>query len=363
MNPPMNAFVIMPFDPEFEAVYSDLIKPSLENSGYEVNRADSLMNQQNILKDIIRQIANADLVVAELTALNPNVFYELGIAHALRKRTVLLTQSIDDLPFDLRSYRVVSYSIRFDEIGKLAEALTTIAEKATSGIIDFSNPVIDFLPSDFSSPQQGTQLNPTHDPQATTFYPDEEKGLWDYAVENEASLVKAVEILNRLTQLITEMGERMTVRTAEVEKVKQSGIAGSAARMHKLIELSASEILSFSQQIESELPEFSSSWDRFAENTTGMLRSAGLKTPEDKAAVLELKGMLLNLAEQIPKSIESMKGLRDAQVQLKGISRSMNRASRRAVGATEQILTEYEKALAYTIKVTDLIDEMLQKGG
>ena len=99
------AFVIMAFDKEFDAIYSDLIKPSLEKIGYEVKRADSLLSQQNILKDIVREIASADLIIAELTSLNPNVFYELGIAHALRKPTILLTQSIEELPFDLRSFR------------------------------------------------------------------------------------------------------------------------------------------------------------------------------------------------------------------------------------------------------------------
>lgn len=356
----MKAFVIMPFDPEFEAVYSDLIKPPLENAGFEVQRADSLMNQQNILKDIIRQIAHADLIIAELTALNPNVFYELGIAHALRRRTVLLTQSIDDLPFDLRSYRVISYSTRFNEIGKLSQSLTTIAEKTQSGTIDFGNPVIDFLGNEFStiSPNQtaAVQSQPTVVP-----YDDEEKGLWDFAVENEAALVKATEALNRVNRIISDIGERMIARTAEIQKIKQTGIAGSAGRMYRLIELAASEIMTYAQKIEEELPGFGSAWDSFVENSTAMLRTAGLRTQEDKAAALQLKGMLLTLSNQIPTSIQAMKGLRDAQADIKGISRSMNRASRRATSATDQIVAEFEKALSYVTKVIDLIDEMLQK--
>lgn len=63
----MNAFVIMPFDPEFQSVYDDLIKPALEEAGYDVERADSFLDQQNILSDIVRGIGDADLVVAELT--------------------------------------------------------------------------------------------------------------------------------------------------------------------------------------------------------------------------------------------------------------------------------------------------------
>ena len=66
------AFVIMPFDAEFTPIYEQLIKPALEEVGYEVLRADSFFNQQNILRDIIRGMFNADLVVAELTTLNAN---------------------------------------------------------------------------------------------------------------------------------------------------------------------------------------------------------------------------------------------------------------------------------------------------
>jgi nucleoside 2-deoxyribosyltransferase len=103
-------FVLMPFDQEFAAIYEQLIKPSLEDVGYEVARADTLLTQQNILRDVIAGIAGASLVVADLTTLNPNVMYELGIAHGLQIPTVLIAQSIEDLPFDLRSYRVIQYS-------------------------------------------------------------------------------------------------------------------------------------------------------------------------------------------------------------------------------------------------------------
>ena len=78
------AFVIMPFDPEFDSVYEELIKPPLENAGYHVTRADSLFNQQNILRDIIRGIASASLVVADLTTQNANVLYELGLRTCLK---------------------------------------------------------------------------------------------------------------------------------------------------------------------------------------------------------------------------------------------------------------------------------------
>ena len=120
-QPLRKAFVLMPFDSEFDKIFNDLIKPTLEEAGYDVNRADSILNQQTILKDIVRGIAEADLVVADLTSLNVNVFYELGISHALRKHAVLLTQSMEEVPFDLRSYRIIRYSVHYAEAPKLSD--------------------------------------------------------------------------------------------------------------------------------------------------------------------------------------------------------------------------------------------------
>ena len=117
------AFVLMPFSQEFDDVYNDFIKPTLEAVGFEVSRADEIKGQNNILRDIIQGIANSDLIVADLTGENANVFYELCIAHHLRKPDIRITQCIDDYPFDLRMYRVLEYDTRFSKIGKAKESL------------------------------------------------------------------------------------------------------------------------------------------------------------------------------------------------------------------------------------------------
>ncbi len=101
------AFVLMPFDEEFDSVYERFIKSTLEKFGFEVFRADDIQGQQSILKDVLKGIQESDLIVADLTDNNPNVFYELGIAHTFRKKVILTTQSIEDVPFDLKPYRLV----------------------------------------------------------------------------------------------------------------------------------------------------------------------------------------------------------------------------------------------------------------
>ena len=141
-----NVFVIMPFDDEFNSVYEQFIRPTFEEQGFVVLRTDDILNQQHILKDIIDQIEKSDLIVADLTSTNPNVFYELGLAHAFRKRVILLTQSIEEVPFDLQGYRLVVYSTHFAEIEKAKSQLARLAAGALQGDVEFGNPVTHFMP-------------------------------------------------------------------------------------------------------------------------------------------------------------------------------------------------------------------------
>lgn len=94
-------FVIMPFQDQFFEVY-EMLKMQFADSFEFTNAADE-GNQQNILKDIVQPIYEADVVIADLTGLNPNVMYELGLAHSFNKKTITITQDeLSTLPFDLK---------------------------------------------------------------------------------------------------------------------------------------------------------------------------------------------------------------------------------------------------------------------
>ena len=81
-------FVIMPFSKEFDDIYEHLIDTPFSEAGYNVMRADDILNQQNILADIIQSIKDSDFIVADLSKANPNVYYELGLAHACEKNVI-----------------------------------------------------------------------------------------------------------------------------------------------------------------------------------------------------------------------------------------------------------------------------------
>lgn len=103
-------FVIMPFSKTFEKIYELGLKPALISESWVCNRADKIFQSREIMTLVWEEILRSDLIIADLTGRNANVFYELGYAHALEKRTILLTQNINDVPFDLQHRRLVEYS-------------------------------------------------------------------------------------------------------------------------------------------------------------------------------------------------------------------------------------------------------------
>lgn len=108
-------FVLMPFSDPFNKYYEVIIAPAIEGCGIRSERADSLFGPANIVYDIWDGIKRAKILIAELTGRNPNVMYELGLAHAIEKPVILLTQDIADVPFDLRSLRCIVYNTKEPE--------------------------------------------------------------------------------------------------------------------------------------------------------------------------------------------------------------------------------------------------------
>lgn len=102
-------FVAMPFEEKFSSVFFDLIAPSVAAAGLVVMRTDQEPTLAAIDERIRHGIRMADIVVADVTGHNPNVFYELGIAHALGKRSLLLRQPETELPFDVRYQECFDY--------------------------------------------------------------------------------------------------------------------------------------------------------------------------------------------------------------------------------------------------------------
>lgn len=107
-----NCFVLMPFSASFDDVYES-IHNACESAAVllSCSRADDFYRPGHIMEDILTGIMTSEYIVADLTGKNPNVFYELGIAHATKapSKVVIISQTIEDVPSDLRQVRCIVY--------------------------------------------------------------------------------------------------------------------------------------------------------------------------------------------------------------------------------------------------------------
>ncbi len=100
--------VMMPFEKSFDPVHSS-IRGAAESAGYRCQRVDDLWEDSVVVQDVFSLVFRSRVVVVDFTGKNANVFYETGIAHTLGKLVVPVSQSLDDVPFDLRHHRVLKY--------------------------------------------------------------------------------------------------------------------------------------------------------------------------------------------------------------------------------------------------------------
>lgn len=103
-------FVIMPFGIGFDDLYEKVYVPAIQSQGLSPLRADEIYDNQPIIRDITQSIHHAKVILADVTGRNPNVNYELGIAHALKKEVILLTAEKNDVPSDYHHWRYLQYS-------------------------------------------------------------------------------------------------------------------------------------------------------------------------------------------------------------------------------------------------------------
>jgi hypothetical protein len=119
-------FVMMPFGEPFDDYYKEVLSPAIRDAGLEPVRADEISEPGVISEQIWHRIQQATLCIADVSNRNPNVMYELGLAHALKKPVVQLVQRAGDLPFDVQNLRSIVYnttSPRWD--AKLREDIKT----------------------------------------------------------------------------------------------------------------------------------------------------------------------------------------------------------------------------------------------
>ncbi|MGZ4859413.1 MAG: tetratricopeptide repeat-containing protein [Candidatus Angelobacter sp.] len=144
----MHAFIVRPFGKQknidFENVEQQLISPALTRLAITGRTTMDIARAGNIRSDMFQLLLTADLVIADISIHNANVFYELGVRHALRnKHTLLLRARVDEVPFDLRTDRYQEYDPTSPQLG-LETLVKAIRETLGGQVVD--SPVFDLVP-------------------------------------------------------------------------------------------------------------------------------------------------------------------------------------------------------------------------
>lgn len=350
----------MPFDAELTAVYERLIKPGLEAAGYLVERADSILDRQNVLRDIVRRIENADLIVADLTSGNANVFYELGLAHALEKATVLIAQRIEEIPFDLKSYRIEVYSTHFASSGDLTDRLRQIAESHARGSITFGNPVTDFRAVQPPAVGESAASESTHPEDADAGAGGEgTRGFLDHMRTVELSQADMERLFNAMGEVTETVGDAVQQRSAEIEELVSRG-RPSPSRAHEIARRAATDFERYAERMEALLEELHPLADELLEAVVGLAEWIGGAADVEQSDLESNREEMLSLAEGSRVALDGLRAFSDVARSLVGISADLDRASARVLRVLARITTLLERFDAAGTRGAAMIQERLE---
>jgi hypothetical protein len=126
-------FVLMPFEPTLEPVFSDHIQNVARRLKLTAARGDNFFSTHYVMADIWNAIWFSRAIIADCTTRNANVFYEIGVAHAVGRPVVLITQKDEDVPFDLRSVRYIRYEFTPRGMAEFESRLSSTLEAILGG--------------------------------------------------------------------------------------------------------------------------------------------------------------------------------------------------------------------------------------
>lgn len=339
-------FVIMPFTDQFFEVY-EMLKVKFEKE-FEFTNAGDEGNQQNILKDIIQPIFEADIIIADLTGLNPNVMYELGLAHSFNKKTIIITQDeLSTLPFDLKQYRAKNYNTYFKKFEELIEYLETNLSGAANNSVSFSNPVKDFLKSE--------NLNDVSwfSEKAIVEIEDEsEKGFLDFIADIESDANDFTMSINQMISDMSEMSSGIIECTTKIERANKTPTTGNAAFVRKETKKAAKHIDNFNLKLRQHNKMMATLWNKIETNTLGLLENNIASNEENLSHLIDYLKSLKDMKTSILESNISVEDFKNNINDLIGMERSMNQAIKflqedlsTYISNTELMVTSIDKIL------------------
>lgn len=158
-------FTIMPYGDWFDVYYNEIYTPAIEEAGLVSKRADDLYRPSSIVHDIWQYTKECQIVLADLTGKNPNVLYELGLAHAIAKPVILIVEKMEDIPYDLRALRIIEYDKNAHNWGfllkkKIINAVKEVIHSPIKAVPHAFLDAIQFPENTLASELQNQEKNP-----------------------------------------------------------------------------------------------------------------------------------------------------------------------------------------------------------
>lgn len=356
MNTKHKVFVIMPFDDDEKSLCEEFKERFKEK--YDVYNAGDLENQQNILKDIVVGISQSDVIIADLTGLNANVFYELGLAHALSKKVIIITQDIAELPFDIKSYRVIQYSLKFNELPKLIEELSKLLDGAINGSIKFGNPVSDYAPNSISNitgvVTESTDLN--NEDVNTTNNSDEdgEKGFLDCIDDINENSMKIQDEFVAMGNEMQDMNDAVSQATIDINRVNARSGNMDVSYARNICRKLSGPMDKYSEELKAHVNNISDYWNDIENCFLSLLDNQYI---QDKSNIDSLKELIKELDD-------TQKGIHESNYKIKEFINALKQnlgIERRLTRSITTLIAELDGYLQMTDMMTSSVDRIKAK--
>lgn len=316
-------FVITPMGDLFDGLYT-LWREKLQRYCH-VTRADTTPNQRNIVSDIMQGISHSDLIIAELTGLNANVLYELGVAHALDKPVILLSQEKpESLPFDLKAYRVLSYSPDISGAIRAGDLLIEHIRQFIAGDLEFGSPVSDHL-------KRSVDTWSIRDEKE-----DGEAGLLDYMFEVETGYKDLTRVMESLTEDMSRQGEVASDSTSRLES------STSTIGRRNVIQAFARSAIAHSGHLRKSADDLRPLIASLGTSLELTLQHIDQMATDDLSSAREFEHTLEEFDSQVEYALSAMSGYRKTWQDMPQVERNLNRARHQVIRSVSVLCDVFE---------------------
>jgi hypothetical protein len=258
--------------------------------------------------------------------------YELGLAHGLEKPVIIITQSLEELPFDLRAYRAIQYDVHFSRIGQLVIALQKCAYGFNDRSVSFSNPVTDFKPS-AELPEVAYDLD-SHEASAspseslTTDETEElEPGFLDLQIMFDAAMEELTSCTQRVGEIARRSTDSMQSNLHDIEDAKKSQAPGVTLRLHQIAGSLSRELIEHATEMGALPARFRAAWSAFDSGSSRLFERVPVSNAEELKAANDFVVVIGEVIDNHRGLVQAMQSSASGTHAMRGISTDLNRAS------------------------------------